>query len=476
MNDETKQKYGPAMTALTSLFFMVGFVTALNGILIPHLRGLFNLSPFTGQFVNSAFFIAYFVMGTPSSLLIKKVGYKMGCVAGLLVSALGAMLFFPAAGLQSFPLFLVATFVLATGSTILQTASNPFATLLGPPEGASSRLNMVQAFNSLGTTLAPWFGNLLILMVITDVMTQVQKAQAVRMPYGLVAGVFIVLAVLFAFFKLPDPAKLEKKEEGASVADTPFESLHKSAWGYKHLWLGVIGIFCYVGAEVAIGMNIIDFLSEKSVGGLTASAAAVYVSIYWGGAMIGRFFGALWLTQEGRTSKKYGYSVAIILFAFLVGAFVTTKPLTMPTIVSAKYGLVFMGIAVANFIAFQIGKKSPRSSLGIFASIAGILVLIAVLASGATAMWALISVGFFNSIMFPTIFSLAVDKLGKHTHEGSGALIMGIVGGAVIPPIYGMMAGYMGFQKGFIVCVLCYLYIAFFGIKGSVPESIEKAA
>lgn len=476
MSDETKQQYGPAMAALTSLFFMVGFVTALNGILIPHLKGLFDLSPLASQWFNSAFFIAYFVMGTPSSLLIKKIGYKMACVAGLAVSALGAILFFPAGSLQSFPLFLLATFVIATGSTILQTASNPFATLLGKPEGASSRLNMVQAFNSLGTTLAPWFGNLLILMVITETMTQVERAKAVQMPYGLVAGVFVVLAVLFAFFKLPDPAKMEKKEEGAVVEATPFEQLHTSAWGYKHLLLGAIGIFCYVGAEVAIGNNIIFFLSEKSVGGLTASAAAVYVSIYWGGAMIGRFFGALWLTQEGDITKKYVYSAAIIIFAFLVGAFVTTTPLTMPTAASAKYGLIFMAITIANFIAFQIGKKSARMSLGIFASIAALLVLIAVFGTGTTAMWALISVGFFNSIMFPTIFSLAVDKLGKHTHEGSGALIMGIVGGAVIPPIYGALANSMGFQKAFIICVLCYAYIAFFGVKGSVPESGEKAA
>jgi len=474
MSDETKQNYGPAMAALTSLFFMVGFVTALNTILIPHLRGLFNLSSFTGQFVNAAFFIAYFVMGTPSSLLIKKIGYKMACVAGLAVSALGAILFFPAASMQSFPFFLVATFVLATGSTILQTASNPFATLLGKPEGASSRLNMVQAFNSLGTTLAPWFGNLLILMVITETMTQAQKASAVRMPYGLVAGVFVVLAVLFAFFKLPDPAKMEQKEEGAAAAATPFEQLHASAWGYKHLLLGAIGIFCYVGAEVAIGSNVVDFL--KATMAMTDSAAAVYVSIYWGGAMIGRFFGALWLTQEGDVAKKYAYSIGIIIFAFLVGAFVTTTPLTMPTAASAKYGLVFMAIAIANFIAFQIGKKSARMSLGIFASIAAALVLTAMLAKGGVSMWALISVGFFNSIMFPTIFSLAVDKLGKHTHEGSGALIMGIVGGAVVPLIYGKMADFMGYQTALIICVLCYAYIAFFGVKGSIPESGENAA
>jgi MFS transporter, FHS family, L-fucose permease len=467
MSTDTKRSFAPALAVLTSLFFMFGFVTCFSGQLVPYLQGLFKLSNFQSNLVNSAFFIAFVVTSVPSSILVKRLGYKMGCVVGLAICAVGALLYYPSGSMQSFPLFMAATFVVATGVTVMQVAANPFVTLLGDPDGASARLNMTQAFNSLGTYVAPLLAGALLLADI-DKKTPVEQAAVVQMPYVILGGLLIALAVVFSMFKLPDPQKQESSSGADAAAADDFEKLHTSAWAYRHLLLGVFGIFAYVGTEVAIGSNIVAFLKDPGFGGLTKEAAAKWAAIYWGGAMIGRFFGALMLTKGLDATKKHGFAALAAAFAFVVG-YVALQDTTSAA--------VFFGCAVANYGALQLGQNNPNRSLGVFAVVAAALALAPMVVPGQAAVVAICSIGLFNSIMFPTIFSLGVAKLGKHTPQGSGALVMGIVGGAVIPPLWGTVADMTGTVTiPFVVCALCYAYIAFYAFVGSIPEAAKGAA
>jgi len=345
---------------------------------------------------------------------LKKIDYKGGIVAGLAIAGIGCLLFYPAASLHSYPLFLAAFFVLASGITLLQVAANPYVTILGNPETASSRLTMTQAFNSLGTTIAPYLGALFILaaavktadeikLLNADELSAYQAAQAaaVQNPYLLLAAVLFFIAVIFALIKLP---KIEvEKAQVQGVEDDVYDS----AWGYKHLVLGAIGIFVYVGGEVSIGSFLINFLGEPSIAGLAEQDAGKYVSFYWGGAMIGRFIGAA-VMQKIRPGKV----------------------------------LTFNAVTAA------------------------VLVLMTMIGSGHVAMWTILAVGLFNSIMFPTIFSLAVSGLGKHTGQGSGILCAAIVGGAILPVVQGLFADRIGIQQAFFIPVLCYCYIAYYGWRG----------
>ncbi len=451
-----KKSYKTPLTVLTSLFFMWGFLTCLNDIMIPHLKGIFDLNYTQSMLIQFVFFAAYFICSVPSGKVVEKVGYKSGIIIGLLITAVGAVLFYPSASMQSYNLFLGGFFILAAGITLLQVAANPFVAILGSPETSSSRLNLTQAFNSLGTTVAPLFGHWLILSVITESMTELEKAEAVQVPYLLLAGTLVLLAVIIGFVKLPDIRG--GSADGEEIADDGFDKLHKSAWGYKHLYLGVIAIFAYVGAEVAIGSFLILFFAEPDIAGLSHAEGAKYVSIYWGGAMIGRFFGAVWLSEEGARSKKYLISVAVNVFSFLVGWYLT-KDLIL--------GVIFWAFSIVNFIAFQFGKNDPYRTLGVFSLCTSALALVTVVLSGHVAMWAILSVGFFNSIMFPTIFTLGVKKLGKHTPQGSGALCVGIVGGALVPILSGAVADIANIQISFIVPAVCYLYITFYAFVGS---------
>lgn len=462
-----KQNYGPALAVLTSLFFMWGFITCLNSILVPYLQGVFQLSKGMSNFINSAFFIAFFVMSVPASEVVKKAGYKMGCVIGLIVCAVGAFLYYPSGAYTNFALFLIATFVIATGVTILQVAANPFVTILGHPDGASARLNMTQGFNSLGTYVAPLIGNLLILKGITETMSAQDKAAIVKNPYIGLGVLCILLAIVFSIFKLPEPKSGEGQNEAEKSSANAFESLHSSAWGYRHVILGMFGIFAYVGAEVAVGSNIIFYLKD-SVQGMTDSGAAPFVAIYWGGAMIGRFYASLMLSKGGSAAKTNGLAALVAVGAFIISYIALKSP---------GQAAIFFGIAVANYLAFQIGARNDKRTLGIFAIIAAILAASPMVVSGSAATWTICSIGLFNSMMFPTIFSLGVAKLGKHTPTGSGALVMGIVGGAIIPPIWGFVADATSSVKiPFLVCTLCYAYIAFYGMVGSHPEEVKTAA
>jgi len=403
---------------LTSLFFIWGFITCLNDILIPHLKSVFTLNYTQAMLIQFCFFTAYFVVSVPSGYLVEKIDYKGGIIAGLAIAGIGCLLFYPAAGSHSYPLFLGAFFVLASGITLLQVAANPYVTILGKPETASSRLTMTQAFNSLGTTIAPYLGALFILdtavktadeikLLNADELSAYQAAQAaaVQNPYLLLAAVLCFIAVIFALIKLP---KIETAEAQISIAENvAFDAVHDSAWGYKHLVLGAIGIFVYVGGEVSIGSFLINFLGEPSIAGLEEKDAGKYVSFYWGGAMVGRFIGA--------------------------------------------------GV---------MQKIQPNKVLTFNAVTAALLVLMTMLGSGHVAMWTILAVGLFNSIMFPTIFSLAVKGLGKHTGQGSGILCAAIVGGAILPVMQGVFADHIGIQQAFFIPVLCYCYIAYYGWRG----------
>ncbi|MBU1439206.1 MAG: sugar MFS transporter, partial [Gammaproteobacteria bacterium] len=383
---ESGQNYNFALTSLTFLFFIWGFITCLNDILIPHLKNVFDLNYTQAMLIQFCFFGAYFLVSIPAGYLVKKAGYQRGIVIGLLIAAAGCLLFYPAASVQVYPLFLVALFVLASGITILQVAANPYVTALGKAATASSRLTMTQAFNSLGTTIAPWFGGLLILAAATaEVGTaefKAQEAAAVQVPYLILAAALLVLAAVFAFLKLPKVAEHHQTEIAEADAG--------SAWQYSHLVLGALGIFVYVGGEVAIGSFLVNFLGEPHIAGLPEATAAAYISYYWGGAMVGRFIGALVMQR-----------------------------------VAAGKALAFNAVAAA------------------------LLVIVAMTMSGSVAMWAILSVGLFNSIMFPTIFSLAVTGLGKYTSQGSGVLCLAIVGGAIVPLFQGVLADSVGLQLSF---------------------------
>lgn len=411
--------YTPALTVLTSLFFMWGFLTCLNDIIIPHLKAVFDLNYAQAMLIQFSFFTAYFVVSLPSGWFVEKFGYKAGIIVGLVTAAVGCLLFYPAAGERSYEIFLIALFILASGITLLQVAANPYVAILGRPETASSRLTLTQAFNSLGTTVAPLFGSWIILSNAVktpaelSIMSAVEveayraaEAASVQNPYIGLASALLIVAFVFGLFKLPRVEAAEAASEGGHNQD----HLHPSAWRYRHLVLGAIAIFVYVGGEVAIGSFLVNYISQPSIGDMSVADAGRYVSFYWGGAMVGRFIGS----------------------------------------------------AVMRTIA-------PGKVLTVHAVAVMALVITAILTTGHVSMWAILAVGLFNSIMFPTIFTLAIHGLGRHTGQGSGILCMAIVGGAIIPVVQGFVADSIGIQLAFIIPVLCYAYIAYYGARGYRP-------
>jgi MFS transporter, FHS family, L-fucose permease len=416
----TGQSYLAPLATVTTLFFMWGFLTCLNDILVPHLKSIFDLSYAKIMLIQFAFFGAYFIFSIPSAKLVDWIGYQRSMVMGLLTMGLGAFLFVPAASVPSFPLFLGALIVLAAGITCLQVAANPYVTVLGPPQTASSRLNLTQAFNSLGTFLAPFFGGLLILSAAPKTMDEIRamapdvlqayrlhEAATVKTPYVGLGIALVLLAVAIGSFKLPTIAHAQHKVG---------EKVNDSIWNHPSLIFGAIGIFVYVGGEVSIGSFLVNYFTQPEIGGLTEKVAASFVAFYWGGAMVGRFIGSALLQ-----------------------------------------------------------KMSTRGLLGICAVCAAALVAISMLTTGHTAMYSIILVGFFNSIMFPSIFTLGVAELGPLTGDGSGVMIMAIVGGAIIPVVQGAIADRIGIHHAFFLPVLCYLYILFFALSGSKPNSQRYA-
>jgi MFS transporter, FHS family, L-fucose permease len=478
--------HGPALVVLTSLFFMWGFITCLNDILIPHLKAVFELNYTQVMLVQFTFFTAYAIVSLPSGMLVEKIGYKTGIIVGLLTAAAGTVLFYPAAGYRSYEIFLAALFILASGITLLQVAANPYVAILGKPETAPSRLNLSQAFNSLGTTIAPIFGSILILSVavktadelaamsMTDVEAyKIAEASSVQTPYLILTGMLILIAILIALFKLPK-VRTDSQASGDGKG-TNYEGYRKSAWGYKHLVLGAVAIFVYVGGEVSIGSFLVNYFNELV--GMSTAEAGTYVALYWGGAMIGRFFGSITLSEMKNTKRKNIYVALVFVLALSLALYVTQEYRNLADFSLTGFGktLIFLILVGLNFIAFNLGKRKPGRTLAILAVCAGLLVVVSMLTYGQFAMWSILAVGLFNSIMFPTIFTLAIDGLGKHTSQGSGILCTAIVGGAIIPVIQGFFADNIGIHHAFFLPVLCYIYIAYYGIKGHIPDYTKTA-
>jgi FHS family L-fucose permease-like MFS transporter len=437
-SNQTAPSYVPALAVLTTLFFIWGSLTSLNDVLIPFVQNVFHLNLAPSALIQTAFFSAYFFFSIPSARIIDWIGYKRAIIVGLGTMVLACLLFYPAAKLPSFPFFLAALVVLAAGITVLQVAANPYVAVLGKPQTASSRLVLTQAFNSLGTTVFPWVGATLILKESIGAAAQSASQDAVVKLYVyFFALVLVLLAVLFAIFKLP---KIEGAEHriGERVGD--------SVWKHPNLVFGAIGIFVYVGAEVAIGSSIANYLALPNIGHFASdivdpaarylaakSVAARYISLYWGGAMVGRFIGSAVL-QKVKTSRV----------------------------------LAFCGIMAA------------------------LLVTISIASSGHVAMWSILSVGLFNSIMFPCIFTSGIAELGPLTGDGSGILNTAIVGGAAIPWIVfkiadlanrsyypsmtqGELSWGQGLQYALIIAAICYLYILFYAVSGSKTNSERYA-
>jgi FHS family L-fucose permease-like MFS transporter len=427
----TNKSFKSAFIFLTTLFFLWGFITVLVDSLVPRLKDVFEMSYAKTVLVQFAFFVAFFVFSLPAGFILSKIGYKKGIVLGLLTMALGCLLFYPAASYRAFPVFLIGYFTLAGGITILQVAANPYVALLGSEDGASSRLNLSQAFNSLGTTIAPVVGALFLLSDSVksseeiSLLNEIEKtdyyiaeAATVQTPFLLIAFSIAVLAIIFAFIKLPQV--MQESPKGG------YFTLLKN----KLMLMGALGIFVYVGAEVAIGSFLVNYFSDMNLAVIVAesetmmniantiastfnktftnsdpkSLLGIFVIFYWGGAMIGRFIGA-YLTK----------------------------------------------------------KISPGKVLSIFASLAIVMILISINTDGLLSMWSILAVGLFNSIMFPTIFTLSLEGLGDLKAQASGLLCMAIVGGAIIPFVFGSLIDDFGFKTAFVLTIICYGYILFYG-------------
>lgn len=394
-----------AFASMTTLFFIWGFITALNDILIPHLKAAFDLNYTQAMLVQFCFFGAYFIVSPFAGKLIEKIGYIRGIITGLLTIALGCGIFYPAAEVEIYGVFLLGLFILASGVTILQVSANPYVAVLGSEKTATSRLSLAQAINSVGHTLGPIFGAALIFGSIGVAQEDVEiGAKAVQFPYLLLAGVMIATAIGFKFLNLP-AIKTHENEQQVSSTD--------SIWSHKALLFGTIAIFFYVGAEVSIGSFLVNYFSQPDIAGLDERQASQMVSYYWGAAMVGRFVGA----------------------------------------------------ALTRVIA-------PIYVLAFNSAIAIILLFTTMNTQGDIAMWTVISIGFFNSIMFPTIFTLAIRGLGPLTGRGSGLLCQAIVGGAILPLIQGYVADSTTVQFSFIVPVVAYVYIAWYALVGSKLKNI----
>jgi FHS family L-fucose permease-like MFS transporter len=414
---------------VTVLFFLWGFITVLVDSLVPRLRDLFELDYGTSGLFQTAFFLAYFVVSIPAGMLLAKIGYRRGIVVGLVTIASGCLLYSPAASTRAFGLFIMAFFVVAAGMALLQVAANPYVAVLGDSDKASSRLNLAQAFNSLGTMIAPLIGAKFLLSdrILSGAEIQeldasgkvsyfASEAAAVQLPFVYIGGVLLVLAIIFAFIPLP------KLIEGS-----PRSGFFK-ALKFPQLRLGAIGILLYVGTEVAIGTFAVLYFVDLSLGEMVLESEfhskivkwlhgddlsgidqkgilQTFIALYWGGAMVGRF----------------------------IGSFLTRK-------------------------------FAPSRVLMVFGSMAIIMLIISLSSNGLLAMWAILAVGLFNSIMFPTIFTMSIDGTGEYKPQASGILCSAIVGGAIIPPIYGWLTDVLSFKPSMVLFILCYAYIAFYGL------------
>jgi FHS family L-fucose permease-like MFS transporter len=398
VKEQQNKNYLLPLTAMTTLFFLWGFITVLNDVLIPRLKGVFDLTYFEAMLVQFCFFGAYFIVSIPAGILVKQLGYKKGILTGLVVASIGCMLFYPAVVVHEYWLFLGALFVLAAGVTVLQVSANPYVAALGPEKTASSRLNLAQALNALGTTVGPYVGGILFFGTAGTLAASAASAESVKVPYLMLAAALLIIAIVFAFIKLPEIEG--HKEENNPVNET------RSLTQAPHLTMGVFAIFCYVGGEVAIGSFLVNFFGEAHIAGLEEHAAAALISYYWGGAMVGRFIGSA-----------------------------------------------------------ALQKIAPSKALAFNACMVIALLLVTIFTQGNVALYTVLAIGLFNSIMFPTIFSVAIERLGSLTSKGSGWLCLAIVGGALVPLLQGYIADVVNIQQSFFVPLICYVFIAWYGLN-----------
>ncbi|MBE0361795.1 MULTISPECIES: L-fucose:H+ symporter permease [Pseudoalteromonas] len=398
VNEQPNKNYLFPLTAMTTLFFLWGFITVLNDVLIPRLKGVFDLSYFEAMLIQFCFFGAYFIVSIPAGMLVKQLGYKKGILTGLVVASIGCLLFYPAVVVHEYWIFLSALFVLASGITVLQVSANPYVAALGPEKTASSRLNLAQALNSLGTTVGPYVGGLLFFGTAGTLAASAATAESVKVPYLMLAAALLIIAIVFAFIKLPEieshKEENNQRDQARSLAQAP------------HLKMGVIALFCYVGGEVAIGSFLVNYFGEAHIAGLEEHAAATLISYYWGGAMVGRFIGSA-LLQKIAPSKAIAFNACCVIA----------------------------------------------------------LLLTTIFTQGDVALYSVLAIGLFNSIMFPTIFSVAIERLGPLTSKGSGWLCLAIVGGALVPLAQALIADTISIQDSFFIPMICYVFIAWYGFN-----------
>ena len=441
------QTYRGPFSIMTVLFFMWGFMTVFNDILIPRFKEAFTLNYLEAMLVQFAFFgayfigaLIYFIISVKAGDPIARIGYKNGVVIGLLISASGSALFWPAANSVSYPLFLIALFVVGLGFAMLQIAANPYVTILGPESSAAGRLNLAQAFNSVGTTIGPLIGGYLIFQYFAK--TGAHGADSVKVPYLAFCIIFVILALVFFSINLPHVGE-GKVERGIG------------AMRYPHVMLGVLAMFMYVGGEVAIGSSIINFLGQPGVAGLSALDASKYVSLFWGGMLIGRFMGAVELS-EMKTIHKQLFLAGIPFAAFLI----------LWSLRGWDLVVNYLPLLALCWLLFQFGKALANRTLMIFSLTIVILLAISIVAGGRLAMWCIVGIGLFTSIGFPSIFSLALDGIGIYKSQASSLLVMAILGGAILPAILGRIADVWSLQTSLIVPLIAYAYVAFYGWKG----------
>ena len=449
---------------LASLFFVWGFLTSMNDILIPHFKEVFELTHFTAMLVQFAFFGAYFV-GSVAYLVISvkwsdpiaRIGYQRGAVLGLMLSGLGTLLFLPASTFESYGLFLSGLFVLGLGFTLLQISANPYVTVLGPERTASARLNLCQGFNSLGTTLGPLVGGGLILEYVSD--SGLSGTAAVRGPYTVFAALLFALAVFMALARMPRIVPPGTIQRG-------FGALR-----YPHTVRGILAIFLYVGAEVSVGSILISYLATDGMGAIPKERASVFVSIYWGGLMIGRFLGSVVLGNARGTSRLLALlGIPVAGFFFLV--FTTSQARGAAFGETLSLFLPYSLLLVLNLLAFVLGASRAGRTTGIFALLAAALLTLPILTSGPLALWAVVGLGLFNSIMWSNIFSLAIEGLGERKSQASSLLVMAIVGGAILPPAQVALADTSGVPVSFVIPLVAYAYIAYYGFRGHRPAQV----
>jgi len=459
--DPSKGTVGP-FAAVTVLFFFWGFITVMNDVLIPFLKSSFELSYFQAGLVQFAFFgtffvisLIYFAFSVSSGDPINRIGYQRTIVVALVICAAGCGLFSPAAAAKSYAFFLGALFLLATGVTLLQIAANPYAAILGKPENASSRLNLAQGLNSLGTTIAPIAGGLLLYKVFAK--DGRVTLDAIQTPYLIYGGMFLALAVVMAFVHLP---RIQPKSSGGS-------NTAGNAFGFPQLSLGMGAIFMYVGSEVAIGSYLVSFIGDPAVMGWEEGIASLYLAFYWGGAMIGRLCGAIAMAQTSNPARKPALMVgtaAVLLGIIYVVTALRFEDGQLQTHFLPLVELWPFTLMVAFCMAvFAIARGKPSAVLALFSGVLCFLLLLAVFSTGKVALWVALGTGLFNSIMWSNIFTLAIDDLGEHTSQGSSLLVMMIVGGALLPLLMGAIGDAFGIRMAFLTPIPCYLYIVFYG-------------